>query len=589
MASNAQTQWVRLAIDGFVRAGIKEAVISPGSRSTPFVLAALENKGLRCIRAIDERCASFYALGQARVTGIPSLLICTSGSAAAHYLPAVVEAFESHVPVIVLSADRPPELKNCGVNQTTEQAHFFGSHVLSFVDLGVAEPTEEAMRSVRRIAAEAVWRSTGNRPGPVHINAPARKPLEKIVAVTDEEKALERLADALIEEKLERPQLEVNEPRRESIQRLAAELSDSSRPLIVCGPASAVPGGMRDAFASFCDTYPVPVFAESTSQFRHTAGAASRVVGSMQSIFSSKEFIESHAPDFVLQIGNAPVCKDWLDFAQKDQARRFVFAANGNPDPTRNAVDVLHGDVEAMLGLIENALVSNTDVDFSNWRKWLMYLDEQVSGLATSIGSSVDLNEANIPSLVVDALPDGSTLMVGNSLPIRQLDLYSAPTDKDVRIVSQRGVSGIDGMVSGAAGVASQVEGPTLLLVGDVSFLHDVGGLALAAAAKNPLVVLVVNNAGGRIFEQLPVADQDVTSVEFFTTPHQVDLASAVAAYGVDFMRTDKSAELSDALSKALREPGCIVIEAVVPPHDAKRLNNLLQQKVASVIAESSR
>ena len=586
MASNVQTQWARLVIDGLVGAGVTEAVISPGSRSTPFVIAALRKEKLHCVHAIDERCAAFYALGQARMSGMPSVLICTSGSAAAHYLPAVIEAYEAGVPLVVLSADRPNELKQCGANQTTEQKDFFCSHLRFFADLGLARSEDSALTAVRRVAAQAVAASIRDKGGPVHLNAPAKKPLEPIKGEGEQGTELESRVDTIIASTLTQVVQGEVEPQTLGIENIAATLSECSRPMVVCGPGPIDQSDAWPALSTFCERLNIPIFAESASQFRHREKTASLVIGSADAMFRSKAFVESWAPDFVLQLGHAPVSKGWLDFAEGNGAKRVVLSPYGWPDPTGGAQAIIVADLCRALVALDSLTLDASPFDAGIWLNPLRDLDAKIWERSKFFITD-ELSEASIPRLLIEALPKGTALVVGNSLPIRQLDAWCSPSDKELSVVSQRGTSGIDGMVSGAAGAASQSANPTVLFVGDVSFLHDVGGLALASMANTPLVIVVVNNEGGRIFEQLPIATTNENDLPFFTTPHRVDLGHLVKAHGIEFSKASNESNFKETLNTALALSECTVIEAKVPAGEVAILNNELWAAASELITKA--
>ena len=268
-----QTVWARLLIDSFVRTGVREAIISPGSRSTPFVAAALEHGSLVCTSAFDERSAAYYALGQARSTLVPSLLICTSGSAPANYFPAVVEASEAGVPLLILSADRPPELLHCGANQTTDQAGLYGAHARFFANVGEPSSDVAALRAVRRLVVRAVSEATGPRPGPVHLNAQARKPLEP-VRPSD---SLRALVDAVLDEPMTRlhrvrpldPTLIESIPAL-VVDEVAESLDRARRPVVLCGPADVRSAMFVDVLDRLCERSGALLLAETSSQFRST-------------------------------------------------------------------------------------------------------------------------------------------------------------------------------------------------------------------------------------------------------------------------------------------------------------------------------
>jgi 2-succinyl-5-enolpyruvyl-6-hydroxy-3-cyclohexene-1-carboxylate synthase len=585
--ADLQTQWARLLIDSFVRAGVRDAIISPGSRSTPFTIAALEHGGLRSFSALDERSGAHYALGQARASLRPSLLICTSGSAAANYFPAVIEASESGIPLIVLSADRPPELHGCGANQTTDQIGLYGKHVRFFANLG--EPQDDALclRAVRRTVAQALAEASGVKPGPVHINAQARKPLEPIAASD----ALRARVDAILAEPLTQlirtrsldPGLLEHVPAS-VIDSVAEALDASDRPLVLCGPADVRNAMFVDALNELAERSGALVLAETSSQFR--CSAQTSALGGFDTIWQTERGRSSCAPDFVLQLGATPISRGWEKICSTHRIPRIVVHPWAWPDPSSDAAAIVHADIGSVLVGLARRTYRTARRDEAFVARFQRAESEVWNAAAAIIDEAGDgLTEAGVAQTLLEAVPSPSALVLGNSLPIRDVDTWTRPNHKSLRVHSQRGVSGIDGVVSGAAGVASTANAVTTLLIGDVSFLHDLNGLQLASRSSGPMVIVVINNGGGRIFEQLPIArDGKESWLPYFTTPHGADLESAATVYGCEFRRADTITGFQRALEAAYAQGGCTVVEAVVPPHSALEQSRELLGRVERML-----
>lgn len=582
-AADRQTQWARLVIDSFARAGVDHAVISPGSRSTPFVIAALENEQLECISAIDERSAAHYALGRARATLRPSLLVCTSGSAAANYFPAVMEANEAGVPVIVLSADRPPELHHCGANQTTDQIDLYGKHVRFFANLGEPQEDELSLRAARRLISQSVLEATGPRPGPVHINAQARKPLEP-VPPSD---SLRTRVDQISSEPMTRLESarsldpkQVEQIPARVVDSVAEAFASSARPIILCGPADLRSAMSSDAVQQLAERTGAPILAEAASQLRYRG--LRQVIGGFDTVWRTRTGQSTCVPDFVLQLGAAPISKGWELLCASRRIRRVVVHPWKWADPTSDAEAVVRCDIGSFVAELCRADHPRDRRDDAFTRRFELAESIAWSAADAIIRETGDaLTEGAVARMVVDSAPHGSALVLGNSLPIRDVDTWAPPNDKLLAVHCQRGVSGIDGVVSGGAGVASAVDGSTTLLIGDVSFVHDLNGLQLASRVRGPLVIVVIQNGGGRIFAQLPVArDGKPSWLPYFTTPHHVDLASASAAFGCGFVRADTATGLLEALRSSHARSGCTVIEAVVPSDSAQELGRELADRV---------
>jgi len=582
-AADLQSEWARLVVHGLALAGVRDAIISPGSRSTPFVLAALEHAALRCISALDERSAAHFALGQARATGRPSLILCTSGSAPANYFPAVIEASEAGVPLLVLSADRPPELQQCGANQTSDQVGLFGRHVRFFAQLGEPRGDELSLRAVKRTATRAVFEGSGSRPGPVHINAQARKPLEPRAASGSEADAHARV-DAILKESVHAMR---GSPRVDgsAVRRLAGALDGSARPLVLCGPALPREAAVLTDLEALADRAGVVIAVEAASQLR-CGGGTEALIGAFDTLWRTETGSSALAPDFVLQLGASPTSKAWEQLCETRQIRR----ANVHPwdwiDPDASAELIVEAELADVVASLAAEPFSGAARDGSfaaKVQRGEKLVWEAAAELLDEAGDQ--LGEAGTARTLRDLAPEGSALVLGNSLPIRNFDFWVPPGGSSLRIFSQRGVSGIDGVVSAAAGVASCSSGATALLIGDVSFLHDINGLQLASQASNPLVIVVVNNAGGRIFEQLPIAQHGKAEwLPYFTTPHEASIGAAASVYGCAFEAARTVSGLRDAVISAYGRNGCTVIEAVVPAHGSGEQNQALRARVEQAL-----
>lgn len=584
-----QEQWARLLIDGLAAGGVRDVVLSPGSRSTPFVLAASEDERLAVHDIVDERVASFFALGQARVSGRPTLLLCTSGTAAAHYLPAVVEAAASHLPLIVLSADRPPELHGCGANQTIDQLKLFGDHVRAFVELGTARASLRALRAVRRAGVQAVARALDPTPGPVHLNARALKPLEPRPPASRHERAETEppsVAEQVLDSPASRYHAPARGPAREAVLALTEACLMARSGAIVAGPGPASRVAAGPALRTLLRRTGFVALLESASNLKHGERADEGIVffDGFDAVLRSELGRRAFTPDFVLQLGAAPVSKGFeLWLADNPDVHRAVVAPHGWADPESTARHVMVADIEMTLAAVEGALaaLAGERLERSPLATWAAAAEDAtrrcvVDALAADEG---ELSEANVAAQVVAAVPPGADLVLGNSLSVRHADSWAEARYEALHVLTQRGASGIDGLVAGAAGAVRASGRDTLLLLGDVSFLHDVGGLAAARGLAAPLVVVVVDNGGGRIFEQLPVAHRDDLAhhIEHFTTPQEAHLEHAAALYGHDFVSVSSRAELANALSQAFRgSPRCTLVQAVVPAHGAAEKNAAL-------------
>ena len=585
--ANLQTEWARLLFESLADAGVRDVVISPGSRSTPLVVAAVRETRLTRHTVIDERAAAFFALGQARVTGRPSMLVCTSGTAAAHYLPAIIEAGMTGTPMIILSGDRPHELYDCRAPQTIDQVKLFGEHARHFFDL-VPDASDGSLRALRRIAAQAVLASSWPRAGAVHVNARARKPLEPVAPTTKEELALAARARAIAGEPLAtalRPRMI---PAPAAVQAAAAVVRSAERGVIVAGPAAVAQRDARAALWALALATGFVIACEATSQLRFAPKPAGvRFVDGLDLLLRSKTFRGSAPFDVAIQIGPPPTSGQWEQIAPS--LRRIVLAEHGWPDPHGNARVMLFGDVDASSNALADALRAAAPRIAPGFHDLVATANAEAWRAAErELAASDHLVEAAAVRALVDAAPDRSLLMLSNSLAVRIVDIYARAVDRDLDVLSQRGASGIDGLVAGAAGAATAAARPLALLIGDVSLLHDLASLGLAAHVRTPLVVFVLHNGGGRIFEQLPIVDvPDIEPeiVEHATTPHDTDFAPAAALYGLRYARATTIAEVRTAVDAAYAHAGCTLVEVRVEPSGAIALGRRVAAAVEAALA----
>ena len=561
--------WAELLLAGLRDAGAGDLVISPGSRSTPLVLAATR-LGLPCHVIIDERVAGFFALGRARVTGRPSVLVCTSGTAGAHYLPAVIEASMARVPLLVVTADRPPELQGCGAPQTIDQAHLFGRFARGFCDLGIPEADAGALRALRRRAAQMAALTRWPDPGPVHVNAPARAPLEPSAHPGPQEQRMIELAAAIAAEPLTRTAPVRAAAAEETIAELAAACLAAERGLLVAGPAA---GAASDGILALARATGFPLLAEATSQLRWTGGAPpAELCDAFDLALRGPPGAHSAAPDLIVELGAPPTSAAWARHVARHRCKRIVVAPHGWLDPHSGASLLVHADVGETAARVAARLPAPAAPgEWSEaWRaadrRARAALDRAIAGRAGELGEHAAVRAA------VEALPERALLLLGNSLPVRVADACPAAARR-IDVLSQRGACGIDGLIAGAAGAASAARRPTAVLLGDVSFAHDIGGLAAARAAGAPLAVIVIDNRGGRIFEQLPVASAPggrEALDRFFLTAPDLDVAAAAAAFGLPCRRVADAEALAAAVRSALAGDGATVIHAAVAPHSAR-------------------
>lgn len=566
--------WCTLLLDGLVAGGLQEVVISPGSRSTPLVLAAHQHPDIRVQIVVDERAAAFLALGRVRITRRAVALIQTSGSALGHNLPAIMEARASGLPLLVLSADRPFELMDVRSPQTTDQTHLYGRQVVAFFEAGTPIEAPSALRAVRRLGRQAVARSQSPVPGPVHINVRAQKPLEPPLHLSSEDKQFKILIDSLRSEGAPKYyQGSVLAPSEAGLERIKRAVSASRRPLIVAGPA-AFDEQERDAILAELSRLGAPTYLEGTSQLKF--GPDGQTPAGVDMVFKVSQLRAKLAPDLIVQLGEPPIASGFQAALQDwPRVEHLVLTPTNYPDSTHQA-DIIEGHIATICQrLTRDLLPGSLDWDLAYLKAWQRATDRSRALAEQAIHPPDALTEAHVVWAARQAVPHQGALMVGNSLVVRHLDRYLSSGGARVRVIHQRGLSGIDGLVAGAIGV-SQTQ-PCVLILGDVSARHDLGALALAELAGPQLTVVVVHNGGGRIFEALPLAEKmppEDPVWQSFTTPNNGSLVPIASSLGWCAHAVSTAAQLDRVLQES--ELGAVKgkgkptwIEALVSPHDA--------------------
>lgn len=583
MTAALQTAWADLAIASLIAAGVDLLVISPGSRSTPLALAAARAPGLRRRVIVDERSAGFFALGAARASGRPVALLCTSGTAVAHYAPAVIEAALAGVPLVVVSADRPTELHGAGASQTIDQHRLFGGFVRRFDDVGPPDGSPLALRALRRKLMQAVGVARGPHPGPVHLNLPLRKPLEPTAPSTVAERAIAVEVARLIAAPVPSPGRSTVRVSDEAIGAAAGLLAGASRGIIVATAGPVARRAQRAAVWQLAERTGFPLLAEAGSQLRF----GPRPDGVTAVDHFPLLLARAEAPDVVVQLGGEPVAMPWAGFVGT-AARRVVIAEQGWPDGDSSAELMLIGELGDTLARLDGALANLTSVAtpgrvaVSAWTAGWRVAETAAAAAMRTARADGPWSETDLVARVVAGLPDGAQLALGNSLPVRVVD-EAATSRRDLVVLTQRGAAGIDGLVAGAAGAAWATGRPTTLVLGDVSFAHDAGSLAIVAGL--PLTIVVVDNRGGHIFDDLPLARAGVDAAlyrELWLTPPVVDPVALAGAYGLTAQTVRTADELSGFRTT--------LVHAVVAPEGARttRLGALAALQPAPPIARGA-
>jgi 2-succinyl-5-enolpyruvyl-6-hydroxy-3-cyclohexene-1-carboxylate synthase len=558
---------LRAFCDELARCGMTDACTSPGSRCSPLVLALARDPGLRTWSHVDERCAGFFALGLAKASGRPGAVVVTSGTAAAELTPAVHEAREARVPMLVLTADRPPELREVGAGQTIDQVELYGSAAKWFFEVGVHDAAPERVRWIRALACRAYWSALDGRPGVVHLNFPLREPLVPQAELPPDDTG--RPDGAPLVDRVEADPL----PVPAALERVVAAVEERPRGVVVAGRWEHG-RALGLAAAGLAETAGYPVLADPLSGGRlPDVGAAH-----YDALLRDERFAAGHRPELVLRVGDLPTSKPlraWL--AAAEDALQVAIAQDGVvQDPDGVVSLVLPADPATTLAELNEHVSRAPEAAWVDaWRR-----AEDAAAAAISGALEGGPSEPAVAAELGRRLPRDATLVVASSMPVRDVETFFPARADPPRVLSNRGANGIDGTVSTAFGVAAVARGPVVLLIGDVALAHDIGGLLAASRLDLKLTIVLLNNDGGGIFHFLPLAGETDVFEEHVATPTGLDFARAAALYECEHVLVD---DFGAALDAALASERTTILE-VVTERDA---NLRLHRAVWAAVSEA--
>ncbi|MBO3459232.1 2-succinyl-5-enolpyruvyl-6-hydroxy-3-cyclohexene-1-carboxylic-acid synthase, partial [Aetokthonos hydrillicola] len=540
---NINTVWASILVETLKRLGLTCAVICPGSRSTPLAVAfAQQIPHIEAIPILDERSAAFFALGVAKKTGRPTAVVCTSGTAGANFYPAVIEAKESRVPLLLLTADRPSELRDCHSGQTIDQLKLFGNYPTWQTELALPSPEMEMLAYLRQMVIHAWERSQTPVMGAVHLNIPFRDPLAPLPDTTD----LSYLQSNLNPEDFFSHITTISPVSQIPLDPVFQEWLKSQRGIIIAGVAQPQePQKYCRAIAKLSQTLNFPVLAEGLSPVRNYADFIPQVISTYDLILRNPELAKELAPEIVIQVGEmptSPVLRNWL---KATQPKRWVI------DPSDHNLDPLHGKTIHLRVTVEQLAIWGKNGNFpsseSNKNQYerekpssFSYI-EQWRTTEKTVRESVDhklekiedLFEGKVAWLLSHALPPETPVFIANSMPVRDVEFFWKPSASHIQPFFNRGANGIDGTLSTALGIAHQHQS-CVMLTGDLALLHDTNGFLIRNKFVGHLTIVLINNNGGGIFEMLPIVKFDPPFEEFFATPQDIDFAQLCVTYNVE-------------------------------------------------------
>jgi 2-succinyl-5-enolpyruvyl-6-hydroxy-3-cyclohexene-1-carboxylate synthase len=513
---------LRAFVDELARCGLAGACTSPGSRSTPLVLALVRDGRLPCWSHIDERAAGFFALGVAKASGRPAAIACTSGTAAAHVLPAVVEAREARVPLIVLTADRPPELREVGAGQTIDQLRLFGEHAKWFFEVGTHDATPARLRWMRQLACRAFFTAAGGRPGAVHLNLAFREPLVADRGLPPEPGGGGR-PDG-------RPWTAVRRPAP-----AAADLDPGRRAVIVAGRHER-DDGLATALPRAAGALGVPLLADPLSGARRGPAA----VAHYDALLRAPDWAAAHRPEVVVRVGDLPTSKPLRTWLAGLDARQVAFEPEGaRQDPDAVLAEILDADPAAWARSVAPAPARDRE-----WgQAWRRADDRAEAAIDAALGPGI--SEPAVARALA-GLGRDVTVFTASSMPVRDLESFWPAADDQPRVLAHRGANGIDGTLAAAYGAAA-AGARVVAHLGDVALAHDLGALLSGPRLDLALTIVLVDNAGGGIFDALPVATQPDVFEAHVATPPGLDAERVAALFGLAYEPVEALAQVREA------------------------------------------
>nr|WP_242050400.1 2-succinyl-5-enolpyruvyl-6-hydroxy-3-cyclohexene-1-carboxylic-acid synthase [Oculatella sp. FACHB-28] len=546
--SNTNSVWASVFVETLSRLGLKTAIICPGSRSTPLTLAFAAHQDIEAIAILDERSAAFFALGIARKSGLPVVLVCTSGTAGANFYPAVIEARESRVPLLILTADRPPELRECNAGQTIDQQKLYGTFPNWYSEITLPSLELDILAYLRQTTLYAWEKTLYPIPGPVHLNQPFRDPLAPLPQAAPQslQAQFPKNFFAALTPLLLNPNPQTSIPKPQS-----------SKGILIAGIAQPhSPRRYCEAIAHLAKTLGFPVLAEGLSPVRNYADLNPYLISTYDLILRNSQFAEKLTPELVIRIGEMPTSKELRQWLAKTQPTQWVVdESDRNLDPTHGRTTHLRCSVEQFAaGLHQESTPPNSYLDH-----WLTAETQVRQTLDKTLSQTESLFEGKVAWLLSRCLPEGTPLFIANSMPVRDVEWFWQPGNRHIQPWFNRGANGIDGTLSTALGVAHRHQS-SVLLTGDLALLHDTNGFLISRKFIGHLTIVLINNDGGGIFEMLAIAQFDPPFEEFFAVPQSIHFSQLCATYGVEHELIQCWEQLQQRLS-FLPETGIRVLE----------------------------
>lgn len=576
---NLNTLWASVIAETLARLGLQTAIACPGSRSTPLTVAFAQHPQIETLPIVDERSAAFFALGVAKQTNLPVVLICTSGTAGANFYPAVIEAYYSHIPLIILTADRPPELRHCHAGQAINQTQLYGQYSRDYVEIATPSRDRALLRYLRQSLLHSWHKAQFPVAGVVHLNVPFRDPLPPLPDGTTAELAAswdEDFFSHLQPQKITTVMANIT-PVMEAVK----DWYNCDRGIIIGGSAQPQdPEKYVDAIAHLSQTLNFPVLAEGLSPLRNYRDRNPYLISTYDTLLSNPKLAQNLQPDLVIQIGELPISKELRAWLARTQPQRWIV------DPHPENFDPLHGKTRHLCLSIEQLAAQLSDIAASSeyLHQWLQAEAEMRSRIDSTLEAVTDMFEGKMAWLLSQTLPPQTPLFIANSMPVRDVEYFWQPNRDRIQPFFNRGANGIDGTLSTAMGIAHRNRS-SVLLTGDLALLHDSNGLLQASRLQGHLTIILMNNNGGGIFEMLPIAKFDTVFEDYFATPQTVDFAALCQTHGIEYELISTWDVLRDRLNP-LPATGVRLLEIRCDRHSDAQRRKMYFAKLAGSIED---
>jgi 2-succinyl-5-enolpyruvyl-6-hydroxy-3-cyclohexene-1-carboxylate synthase len=592
IAPNRNTLWANIFVDELVRAGLQRVCIAPGSRSTPLTVAFASQPDITVYSLLDERGAAFFGLGMALAGQKPVALVCTSGTATANFYPAIIEAHQAQVPLLILTTDRPHELRHSGANQTIDQVKMYGDYRRWFVEVAPPEanPSPATIRYLRSLACRALATAAASPAGPVHLNFPFRKPLEPTPVSGDTPDQLYAEGDAIAfkgrPERLPFTRITRGDclPSPEQLNTLVEAIQSAGRGLIICGPRCPR-GGFAQAVTRLAQASGYPILADALSGVRfgpHVSEANGLILSGYETFLQADVVAAWPAPELILRFGAPPISKALGDYLGAATAsRQIAISESGSwQDEAHVLSELIWADPEATCWLAaERVTAGHVKPRDTCWAIGFQQADDQAQQVFEAARTG-QFFEGALLADVVAAMPSESLLFVASSLPVRHLDQFSASQTAALRVFANRGASGIDGTIASALGAAAATGLPLVLVIGDLAFYHDMNSLLALQRCQVKATIVLINNNGGGIFHRLPIAKFDPPFTDLFVTPHGLTFEPVARMFGAGYRAARTQEEFRQALAAALEAQTSQVIEVF----SDSRLHEKMRREIAGQV-----